>query len=144
MIYTVDNNDNNYCYVVVLFTLIMPEKRVKRLVLNNHVIFFISTNFTLVSRHTLLFSRYCFFPHFLSLLLFGNSYFTIHVLCLSILSSLLMRLIFSILVSFWIMSLNLPFSLLIQILCKSCVVWSKVGLFQRGFCQELSLREQLC
>ena len=136
MINNIGNNDNNYLYVVVLFTLIMPEKRVKRLVLNNHVIVSISTYFTLVLRHRLLFPRYCFFPRFLSLLFFGNSYFIIHVLSLFILSSLLMCLIFSVQVSFWIMSLNLPFSLLIQILCKSCVVWAKFGLFQRGFCQE--------
>ena len=136
MINSIGNNDNNYLYVVVLFTLIMPEKRVKRLVLNNHVIFSISTYFTLVLRHIPLFSRYCFSPRFLSLLFFGNSYFIIHVLGLFILSSLLMCLMFSVQVSFWIMSLNLPFSLLIQILCKSCVVWAKFGLFQRGFFKE--------
>ena len=56
MINSIGNNDNNYLYVVVLFTLIMPEKRVKRLVLNNHVIFSISTYFTLVLRHIPLFS----------------------------------------------------------------------------------------
>ena len=103
------------------------------------------SDFTLVLRHILLFSRYGFSPHFLSLLFFGNSYFSIHVLGLFILSSLLTCLIFSVQVSFWIMSLEFTFQFAKFRFCVN-LVWFGLNLgFSRGdFTRNLSLREQLC
>lgn len=83
--------DNNYSMCGGMISFIMLEKRVKRLVLNNPITFFINTYLTLVLR-------------------------CIHLSSLS--------LIFSIQGSFWIVPLDLSFSLLTLFLILSNLLFN--------------------